>query len=262
MGSVQLTELLPPHISAFYEKLAADGLSIRSVWCVHLLLRRILDDACKSGIIEAYPADYLEVPIAETKQDFQLRASQIRRYLNAAEDSGVLSIIYIGLRVGLRQCELFTLLWSDFDLQRRYILRGRRLLPLDEKEVALLKSEHERHPESPYAFLNRPGIRFACTNFIICIESSPNRHGFRGWATWRSTTIWMLPRSWTSPHVYAEVFYPSCPPLGLARIVPVDGIDPVAFETTPGESDALAAPAEAVFRSAHRTPFAAFIQRA
>ena len=133
IGSVRLTELLPPLISAFYKKLAADGLSIRSVWYVHLLLRRILDDACKSGILEADPADYLGVPIAETKPDFRLQASQIRRYLNAAEDSGVLSIIYIGLRVGLRQCELFTLPWSDFDLQRRCILRGRRLLPLDEK---------------------------------------------------------------------------------------------------------------------------------
>lgn len=154
IGSVPLTELTPTLISTFYQKLTADGLSTRSVWCVHLLLRRILDDACKSGMIEANPADRCEVPIAETKAGVHLRASQFRRYLSAAENAGVLPIIYIGLTVGLRQCELFTLPWADFDLQRRYILQGRRLLMLNDQAVALLESEHERHPDSSYALLN------------------------------------------------------------------------------------------------------------
>jgi len=66
----------------------------------------------------------------------------------------VLPIIYIGLTVGLRQCELFTLSWADFHLQRRYTLRGKRLLTLNEKAVSLLAAEHERHPDSHHAFLN------------------------------------------------------------------------------------------------------------
>ncbi|MEG1756816.1 MAG: hypothetical protein RR297_11920, partial [Clostridia bacterium] len=40
------------------------------------------------------------------------------------------------------------------DLQHRYILRGRRLLMLNDHAVALLESEHKQHPDSPYAFLN------------------------------------------------------------------------------------------------------------
>ena len=154
VGNVPLTELTATLISAFYQKLTADGLATRSVWCIHLLLRRILGDACKSGMIGANPADRCEVPIAETKPEFYLRASQIRRYQSAAENAGVLPIIYIGLTVGLRQCELFTLPWADFDLQRRYILQGRRLLMLNDQAVALLESEHKRHPDSPYTFLN------------------------------------------------------------------------------------------------------------
>lgn len=154
VGGVPLAELTPTLISAFYEKLTADGLSTRSVWCVHLLLRRILGDACKSGMIEVNPADRCEAPIAETKPKFHLRASQFRRYLSAAENAGVLPIIYFGLTVGLRQCELFTLLWADFDLQRQNILQNKRLLTLNDQAVTLLESEHERHPNSPYAFLN------------------------------------------------------------------------------------------------------------
>ena len=49
---------------------------------------------------------------------------------------------------------MFTLLWADFDLSHRRILRGKRLLTLNEKTVELLNEEHERHPDSPYAFLN------------------------------------------------------------------------------------------------------------
>ena len=38
-----LTELSTEKIQKFYKKLSDQGLSSRSVWCVHLLLRRILD---------------------------------------------------------------------------------------------------------------------------------------------------------------------------------------------------------------------------
>lgn len=44
LGSVALTELSEKRIRAFYRKLSSSGLNNRSVWCVHLLLRRILDE--------------------------------------------------------------------------------------------------------------------------------------------------------------------------------------------------------------------------
>lgn len=154
IGEIKLVELKPHHISAFYKALAESGLGSRSIWCVHLLLRHCLDDACKDGFLDVNPADFCEVPTSERRPAMRVRSGQIRRYLDAAECEGVLPIIYIGLTVGLRQCELFTLLWADFNLQHRYILRGKRLLTLDEQAVSLLTAEHEWHPDIPHAFLN------------------------------------------------------------------------------------------------------------
>ena len=41
----------------------------------------------------------------------------VRHYLNASEQLGVLSLIYIGLSSGLRQCEPITLSWADFHVR-------------------------------------------------------------------------------------------------------------------------------------------------
>lgn len=89
-----------------------------------------------------------------------------------AEGASVLPIIYIGLTVGLWQCELFILLCDDFNLQHRYILRGKRLLTLNKKAVSLLTAEHERHPDDPRpSSIPRPVSRFGSTNFTICTRS-------------------------------------------------------------------------------------------
>ena len=154
VGKVKLEALKPVHINRLYAELAEKGLSAKSVWCIHLLLWRILDAACKDGLLNVNPANFCKAPDAEKKPPFRLRQSQIRRYLDTAESAGVLPVIYIGLTVGLRQCEQFTLPWADFNLECRYILRGKRLLTLSDRAVALLEAEHTRHPDSPYAFLN------------------------------------------------------------------------------------------------------------
>lgn len=68
-----------------------------------------------------------------------LRLRQIQRYLNTAEQLGVLPIIYTGLSSGLRQCELTSLSWADFHVQYRYILKGQFLLTLNDKATHLLE---------------------------------------------------------------------------------------------------------------------------
>ena len=58
----------------------------------------------------------------------------------------------VSVSSGLRQCELNTLSWADFHVRYKYILRGQRLLILNDKTVLLL----EQRPEtaSSYVFLN------------------------------------------------------------------------------------------------------------
>lgn len=154
IGKIKLSELTLENVQSFYGRLVNNGLSTRSVWCVHLLLRRVLDEACREQIIEYNPAKGCEVPEGAERETNLLRIGQIQRYLEAAEEYGVLPIIYIGLTSGLRQCELFTLLWVDFDVQRQFILRGKRLLTLNQKAATLLTEEHKLHFDKPQAFIN------------------------------------------------------------------------------------------------------------
>ena len=151
IGSVALSDLTKQTITDFYDSLRSQGLSARSVWCVHLLLRRCMDEAARDQRIPYNPVRLCQEPQAEADQTTPLRLGQLQRYLNAAEQLGTLPLIYTGLSSGLRQCELITLSWADFHIRCRYILKGQRLLALNRKAEHLL----EGIPETGrYVFLN------------------------------------------------------------------------------------------------------------
>lgn len=148
VGGVALSDLTEQTITDFYNNLRSQGFGARSVWCVHLLLRRCLDEAAQDQLIPYNPVRLCQEPKAEEYKTAPLRLGQLQRYLNAAEQLGVLPIIYTGLSSGLRQCELITLSWADFHVRYRYILKGQRLLTLNEKAEHLLK----RIPETASSY--------------------------------------------------------------------------------------------------------------
>lgn len=152
IGRARMPDLTARRIQSFYKRLIQNGLGPRSVWCVHLLLRRCLDEACRDGHIPLNPAQLCNVPQTEECRTIPLRLGQLQRYLNAAEKLEALPIIYIGLTSGLRQCELLTLSWADFYVPCRCILKGKRLLALNDKAAALLADLPPS--ELPHVFLN------------------------------------------------------------------------------------------------------------
>ena len=152
IGSVALSDLTKQTITDFYDSLRSRGLGARSVWCVHLLLRRCLDETARDRLIPYNPVRLCREPKAEEYKTAPLRLGQLQRYLNAAEQLGILPIIYTGLSSGLRQCELITLSWADFHVRYRYIPKGQRLLMLNAKAEHLLKQIPET--DLPYVFLN------------------------------------------------------------------------------------------------------------
>lgn len=152
IGSVETSDLTEQAVADFYDSLQSQGLGNRSVWCVHLLLRRCMDKAAQDQLIPYNPVRLCQDPKAEEYKTAPLRLGQLQRYLNAAEKLGVLPLIYTGLSSGLRQCELLTLSWADFHVRYRYILKGQRLLTLNEKAAYLLTRISET--SSSYVFQN------------------------------------------------------------------------------------------------------------
>ena len=152
IGGVVLPDLTEQTVTGFYDVRQSRGLSARSVWCVHLLLRRCMDEAAREQFIPYNPVRLCQESKAEEYKAAPLRLGQLQRYLSAAEQLGVLPIIYTGLSSGLRQCELISLSWADFYVRYRYILKGQRLLKLNAKAERLLKQIPET--DLPYVFLN------------------------------------------------------------------------------------------------------------
>ena len=152
--SVALTELTEKKVLNFYKKLSDQGLSPRSVWCVHLLLRRILDEACRDGLLTENPAAGINVPHEETQLAMRLRSGQIRRYLEAAKELDVYPILYIGLTSGLRQGELISLPWAAFDMSAKRLRLPKRWINLSDSAAQVLTEEHCQHPQSLHMFLD------------------------------------------------------------------------------------------------------------
>ena len=152
IGNVVLSDLMEQTVTDFYDTLRSQGLGTRSVWCVHLLLRRCMDKAAQDQLIPYNPVRLCQGSKAEEYKAAPLRLGQLQRYLNVAEQLGVLPLFYTGLSSGLRQCELITLSWADFHVRYRYILKGQRLLTLNAKAESLLKQIPET--DLPYVFLN------------------------------------------------------------------------------------------------------------
>ena len=135
---IPLAELSEGTVTSFYDSLRSQELSARSVWCVHLLLRRCIDEAARDQYIPYNPVRLCQELKAEEYKTAPLRLGQLQRYLNAAEQLGALPLIYTGLSSGLWQCELITLSWADFHICCRYILKGQRLLTLNSRAEHLL----------------------------------------------------------------------------------------------------------------------------
>ena len=152
--STALTELTETKVLNFYKKLSDQGLSSRSVWCVHLLLRRILDEACRDGLIAENPTAGITVPHEETQPAMRLRSSQIRRYLETAKALNVYPILYVGLTSGLRQGELISLPWAAFDMSSKRLRLQKRWINLSDAAAQVLIEEHRCHPQSPHMFLD------------------------------------------------------------------------------------------------------------
>ena len=62
IGSMALSDLTEQTITDFYDSLQNRGLSARSVWCVHLLLRRCMDEAAREQLIPYNPVRLCQEP--------------------------------------------------------------------------------------------------------------------------------------------------------------------------------------------------------
>ena len=149
------------------------GLSNSTIRGVHTMLHNALDRAVKERLIVRNPADDCIPPKIPKHEMKILPPDQIKSYLTAAEQRGVLPMFYLELISGLRKGELVALQWSDLDIENKTISvskqAGRnnagepditrpktensiRKISIPQEAVDLLVTEHQKHPGSPWMF--------------------------------------------------------------------------------------------------------------
>ena len=85
------------------------------------MLHNALDCAVKERLIVRNPADDCVPPKIPKHEMKILPPEQIKSYLTAAEQRGVLPMFYLELISGLRKGELVALQWSDLDIENKTI---------------------------------------------------------------------------------------------------------------------------------------------
>ena len=149
------------------------GLSDSTIRGIHTMLHNALDRAVKERLIIRNPADDCVPPKIPKHEMKILPPEQIKSYLTAADQRGVLPMFYLELISGLRKGELVALQWSDLDIENKTISvskqAGRnnagepditrpktensiRKISIPQDAVDFLIAEHQKHPNNPWMF--------------------------------------------------------------------------------------------------------------
>lgn len=153
-SGIALKDLTEKHVQEFYESLAREGLSSNSVWCGHLILRRILAEAGCEGLLEINPASELKLSYQAVQEQKVIRRGQIKRYLEETEKFGAYPILYMILTSGIRQGEAISLQWAAFDIDAQRLYLRRRWIQLTPKQGRILSVEFQKNPQSAVVFLD------------------------------------------------------------------------------------------------------------
>ncbi len=179
LGDLLLTELTEEKVAMFLEDVRLHGnhrpeskcyplMSENTMRHIHRLLRQCLRRAVQEGFMDCNPAEAFHYAKPTTVVAHPLSALEVEDYLDAAEESGHLTMFTLALTSGLREGELIVLLWSDLDVvqkeltiqEERVVKNGKpvvygerkRVIPLNYQTIQLLEKEHQKHPSNPWMF--------------------------------------------------------------------------------------------------------------
>lgn len=123
IGRVALRRLRPHHLEAFYDRLLhpADGtrgLSPKTVYEIHLVIRGALGDAVRRGLVSHNVALVAQAPrmrsIPKVEQH-AWTAGELQAFLRAACGHRLFPALWVAAFTGMRRNELLGLRWEDFD---------------------------------------------------------------------------------------------------------------------------------------------------
>ena len=125
IGHLRIGKIRPQHLQSYYARLLTEGrkdgkpggLAPRTIRYIHSLLRDILGQAVRWGMIPVNPADLVDPPADRQKEARFWTPEQASRFLAALEGHRLAALWLLAILTGLREGELIGLRWSDVDLE-------------------------------------------------------------------------------------------------------------------------------------------------
>jgi len=165
IGKKRITDFTVIHVEELYQLLLASGVSVRNVRYTHSLLNRSLKDAVKRGLVGFNAASGARQPKDTPKEMKILDESQIKLFLITIKDHRLEALFHVAIKTGMRQGEIFGLMWTDIEWEKGYLRvqrqaqrfkgqgmlfvppktkAGRRTIPLGVDLLKMLREHREK----------------------------------------------------------------------------------------------------------------------
>lgn len=151
IGAVRLEALTPAAVQKLYNDLRRreKPLSAKSIKNVHGVLHQALKQALKLGYIRSNPTEACTLPRIEKAEMKPLDTPDIKRLLDALDDSEYSTLIKVTLFTGMRESEIMGLQWSCVDFKRGTItVRQQLSRPRTKGGVYQLTETKNRKPRT------------------------------------------------------------------------------------------------------------------
>lgn len=119
IGGVRLERLTTDNANHIYADMEANGLKPRTRRFVHFVLSNALDAAVIKGLVPKNICNFATVPMLVKEEMQTFDAAQAAKFLEAAKSDRLYAMYVLAISTGMRQGELFTLKWSDIDIDAR-----------------------------------------------------------------------------------------------------------------------------------------------
>ncbi len=140
LGDFRLQDLRAHHVRDAYTALAKQELSVRAQKKAAGHLRAALREAVHDGIITRNFADGIKVSTPRVQEVAQAWvASEVKLFLNAAEDDPLFPFFYMIITLGLRRGEALGLPWDAVDLDAATVRIGQALVLSGKGSEAVLR---------------------------------------------------------------------------------------------------------------------------
>jgi integrase len=180
IGDIALTEVEPSHLDGVYAAMAEKDLSARTIRYVHSVVHKALADAVRKDLLVVNPADRATPPRARAARAAERvvwTPDELRRFLAALDDHPFGAVLHVLAMTGLRRSEVLAVSWDAVDLEGGTLVvragltqvgtelhfaepktsRGRRVVDLDARTIAVLRAHRRRQLEDKV--LVGPGYR-------------------------------------------------------------------------------------------------------